>query len=202
MQLKGKIISWNENKAFGFIAPNGGGDNVFIHKNALSNKVRTPKIDDIITFSVTKDKQGRYCASYATFSGEKLKKQQAHNISKFSIYLATVFLAAIFVAWFTGHLPQKLFYVYSGLSLVTFLAYAIDKAKAQKGSWRTKESTLHLLSLLGGWPGAVIAQQLLRHKSQKREFRIIFWFTVLVNCGALTWLMSSYGGQGLVYFIE
>ena len=60
MRLKGKLIKWNEDKAFGFIAPNGGGDHVFIHKTAFSNRKRTPKINDVITFSISKDKQGRY----------------------------------------------------------------------------------------------------------------------------------------------
>ena len=76
MRLKGKLIKWSDERAFGFIAPNGGGDHVFIHKSAFSNRQRTPQIKDIITFSITKDKQGRYCADEATFSGEKLKKKQ------------------------------------------------------------------------------------------------------------------------------
>jgi cold shock CspA family protein len=60
MRMKGKLIKWNDDKAFGFIAPNGGGDHVFIHKTALSNRKRIPKINDVITFTISKDKQGRY----------------------------------------------------------------------------------------------------------------------------------------------
>jgi len=187
--MKGKIIKWNEDKAFGFITPNGGGDDVFIHKTALTNRKRVPEISDVITFSISKDKQGRYCASEATFTGEKFKKKQAgRSISKLSIFLATLFLASISLAYVVGYLPIKLLYVYWGLSTFTFLAYANDKIKAQKGAWRTKESTLHLFALLGGWPGAAIAQQFLRHKSQKREFRIGFWFTVFINISIFIWL--------------
>jgi uncharacterized membrane protein YsdA (DUF1294 family)/cold shock CspA family protein len=193
MRLKGKLIKWNQVKAFGFIAPNGGGDHVFIHKTALSNRNRTPKLNDIITFSISKDKQGRYCADEATFTGEKLKKKQAENVSKFSIYLSVIFLALITTAYFLGHIPQKLIFAYLGTSVITFLAYASDKSKAQKGDWRTPEGTLHMFSLIGGWPGAAIAQQTLRHKSQKREFRIAFWFTVIVNCGALFWFFTPSG---------
>jgi uncharacterized membrane protein YsdA (DUF1294 family) len=50
---------------------------------------------------------------------------------------------------------------------------------------------LHLLALLGGWPGALIAQNLLRHKSQKTGFLLIFGATVVINCGALVWLISA-----------
>ena len=192
MRLKGKIIKWNADKAFGFIAPNGGGDAIFIHKNSLANRHRTPKINDVITFSVTKDNQGRYCADQATFSGEKLKKKQANSINKFSIYLSLLFIGCLTATYFLGHLPQKILLLYLGASLITFLAYAFDKAKAQRGEWRTQESTLHLLALLGGWPGAALAQQILRHKSKKAEFRGVFWFTVVVNTAALTWLMSTY----------
>jgi len=195
MRLKGKLIKWHEDTAFGFIAPNGGGDNVFIHKNALSNRMRSPQVNDVITFSIAKDKQGRYCAKEATFSGEKMKKQQAKNVSKFSIYLSIVFLSLITVGYFLEKIPQKLILAYFGISVITFLAYAFDKSKAERGEWRTQESTLHLLSLIGGWPGAAIAQQLLRHKSQTKAFRLGFWCTVLANTGVLIWLLSPNGSN-------
>lgn len=200
MRLKGKLFKWNDEKAFGFIVPNGGGDHVFIHKNAFSNRKRTPQINDVITFSITKDKQGRYCADEATFSGEKLKKKQAKSISKFSIYLSVAFLGLMVAALSMNYIPKNLVLAYLGCSIVTFIAYAFDKSKAKRGAWRTPESTLHVFALIGGWPGAAIAQQTLRHKSQKRDFRIVFWLTVIVNCGALVWLTSSNGAHLLSMF--
>jgi uncharacterized membrane protein YsdA (DUF1294 family) len=68
--------------------------------------------------------------------------------------------------------------------------YAVDKSAARKGARRIPEKSLHLLSLAGGWPGALVAQQKLRHKSSKQAFRSVFWVTVLVNCGAFMWLLS------------
>lgn len=195
MRLKGKLIKWDDEKAFGFIVPNGGGDHVFIHKSAFSNRQRTPQIKDIITFSITKDKQGRYCADEATFSGEKLKKKQAKNVSKFSIYLSVIFLVLMMAALVIGRMPINLVLFYLGGSTLTFILYAYDKSKAKRGAWRTPESTLHLFALAGGWPGAAIAQQTLRHKSQKKEFRFVFWLTVIANFCALAWLMSSNGEQ-------
>lgn len=200
MRLKGKLLKWNDEKAFGFIVPNGGGDHVFIHKNAFSNRKRTPQVNDTITFSIAKDKQGRYCADEATFSGEKLKKKQAKNVSKFSIYLSVIFLGLIVVAFIIGYIPINLVLVYLGGSTLTFILYAYDKSKAKRGAWRTPESTLHLFALAGGWPGAAIAQQTLRHKSQKKEFRSVFWLTVIANFGALAWLMSSSGEQLMTMF--
>ncbi|MBU0746053.1 MAG: cold shock and DUF1294 domain-containing protein [Gammaproteobacteria bacterium] len=71
------------------------------------------------------------------------------------------------------------------INLLTFVVYAIDKSAAQNGQWRTKESHLHLLALAGGWPGAWFAQQWLRHKSRKLEFRAVYWLTVVLHVGAL-----------------
>ena len=85
--MKGKVINWNTNKAFGFIASNGGGEHIFIHKTAFTNSSRIPQLNDVITFSVAKDKQGRYCAEQAIFAGEKSKKKATNNISSFFIYL-------------------------------------------------------------------------------------------------------------------
>ena len=78
--------------------------------------------------------------------------------------------------------------VYIGLSLLAFLVYAYYKSAAINGRWRTPERTLHLLGLAGGWPGALLAQQLLRHKCSKPSFVAVFWFTVAVNvAGFFAW---------------
>lgn len=99
-------------------------------------------------------------------------------------------LVVIFIAGLTGAaqqymLPYGIAGMYLTLSLLTFIAYAIDKSAAKRGKWRTKESTLHLLALMGGWPGALFAQNLLRHKSVKASFRNIFWLTVVANLAVL-----------------
>jgi uncharacterized membrane protein YsdA (DUF1294 family) len=71
--------------------------------------------------------------------------------------------------------------LYIGLSVVTFHRYAVDKTAAKNKRRRTPENTLHLLSLAGGWPGALLAQQLMRHKCAKSSFVRVFWITVAVN---------------------
>ncbi len=65
-------------------------------------------------------------------------------------------------------------------SLVTFAFYAWDKRRATRNEWRTPEKILHLCALLGGWPGAFLAQRLLRHKNAKIPFQIVFWLIVLI----------------------
>jgi len=86
---------------------------------------------------------------------------------------------------------------YAVISFITFVAYAIDKSAAKNRRWRTSERTLHLLALVGGWPGALLAQATLRHKSKKVSFRVVFWATVLINCAALTWFHTADGRRTL-----
>jgi len=200
MQLKGKLITWNAEKAYGFITPNGGGDRVFIHKKAFSNRNRVPKTNDLITFCLTRDQQGRYCAVKACYSGETFKPIQDQSASNFSITFACLFIGLLLITSVMGYIPKSIVIFYLGVSIFTYFVYAFDKSKAKRGVWRTPESTLHTLSFVGGWPGAAIAQQALRHKSKKKKFRTVFWLTVIVNCSALAWLFTSNGARLLTAF--
>lgn len=83
-----------------------------------------------------------------------------------------------------------IFVFYLILSVVTFIIYAFDKSAAEQHRWRIQEKTLHLLSLLGGWPGAWIAQRMLRHKTQKLPFQIVYWATVGFNLAGLLGIIS------------
>ena len=67
------------------------------------------------------------------------------------------------------------------ISLLTFLAYRIDKRRAEGGRWRIPESVLHLAEFLGGWPGAFLAQRLFRHKTAKLSYQVSFWSIVLIH---------------------
>lgn len=87
-------------------------------------------------------------------------------------------------------------------SVITFLAYAIDKSAAIWNQWRTRESTLHLFALVGGWPGALVAQRLLRHKSSKASFQAVFRVTVVLNCSMFGWLLTPQGAKVLRFFSE
>jgi uncharacterized membrane protein YsdA (DUF1294 family) len=111
--------------------------------------------------------------------------------------LAVLFLAAVGLSALSGNTAWALAIGYAALSLVTFFAYAFDKSAAQRGAWRTSEGTLLFLGLAGGWPGALIAQQTLRHKSKKTSFRAVFWITVVFNCVALAWLHTESGRETL-----
>ena len=77
------------------------------------------------------------------------------------------------------------------ISVAAFLMYWTDKLAANAGRSRIAENTLHLADLLGGWPGALIAQQAFRHKTAKASFQQAFWATVLLNVVIYAWLARS-----------
>lgn len=111
----------------------------------------------------------------------------------FAIGIAILFLASICGLTARGMLPLGVPAAYLAASLAAAIAYGTDKFAAQSGAWRTRERTLHVLALLGGWPGALVAQTLFRHKSRKPSFQFAFWATVAVNCGALMWFWWTAG---------
>ena len=98
------------------------------------------------------------------------------------IVLLGLALLASFLVGFTP-LIFSLLIVFS--SVMTYAAYAKDKKAAINNEWRVPEKTLHLMSVFFGWPGAVIAQERLRHKTQKTSFVVMFWVTVSINIGVI-----------------
>ena len=194
MLVKGKITRWDDDKGFGFIQPLLKGEQVFLHIKALQNRARRPVIGEVVTYAIGKDEQGRLRAQQVTFAGEKRKIKAAKTAAKWPLWCVLVFAAVISAAVATAKLPLYVVLVYVGLSVCTFIAYWLDKRRAQSGKWRIQESTLQFMALLGGWPGALLAQRYLRHKSQKRAFLTVFWFSVLVNLVALS-ALTGQGGQ-------
>jgi len=80
--------------------------------------------------------------------------------------------------------------MYLAASSLAFAAYGIDKAAAFGGVWRIPEAFLHLLGFVGGWPGALIAQRVFRHKSRKVSFQVAFWIVAALNSAAALWLLA------------
>lgn len=98
---------------------------------------------------------------------------------------------ALWVGWgWWRQAPGALWIAYAVVSVVCFVLYAVDKQAARRGMPRTRERTLLLAGLAGGWPGALLAQRWLRHKSAKVEFQVKSWVTVGVNAGCVFWFFG------------
>jgi len=190
MIKQGKITSWNHDKGYGFITPSSGEGQVFAHIKAFKYQARRPDVNRLVTYVLSTDKQGRVCATEVTLSAAPvIEKDDQGNWVLANAY-AVLFLVLIAFCCLIGIATFWSLVVYLAMSLMTYIFYYFDKSAAQKGEWRTQESTLHLLAVFGGWPGALVAQQRLRHKSIKRSFRTVFWCTVALNSCAFIVLIN------------
>lgn len=189
MRVRGKIVKWEDGKGFGFIAPELAGKQIFVHINAFPRRTRRPKIGDSVTFEFGRDAQGRDRAeNVAGERGAFLRGRFSKSLVSASIFLFIVALVTV-----SGRLPVIVLWLYLVVSVLTFAMYAYDKSAARRSAQRIPENTLHMLALLGGWPGALFAQQRLRHKSIKRSFQVVFWITLLINVSAFAYVLSPYG---------
>jgi uncharacterized membrane protein YsdA (DUF1294 family)/cold shock CspA family protein len=188
MRYQGRITDWNDERGSGFIAPKQGGERVYFHATVLANRSRRPVGNEIVSYTLRTDERGRPQAHDVSFAG-----QRSPTVAAFMI--AFVFLAIVAQLVVVGRLPMAVLAWYLFASAATYLTYAADKADAGAGRWRTPESTLHFLGLVGGWPGALVARQKFRHKTRKRTFIGAFWAMVVLNCVALAWLLSPQSQQ-------
>ena len=197
MHFQGRITEWRDEKGYGFITPNGGGELVFLHIKAFKHKSRRPVGGERVTFKTVKDDRGRPRAEYVEYALEPQETISKRSAGTPILIFVFLFLTAVGILSIAKKLPFTILCSYLGLSFLTFVVYAKDKSAARTGHWRTQESTLQLLALLGGWPGGLIAQQVLQHKSRKRSFQLVFWGTIVVNLTVFSWLLSP-GGAGFL----
>jgi uncharacterized membrane protein YsdA (DUF1294 family)/cold shock CspA family protein len=187
MRLRGKLTKWKDDRGFGFITPIRGGQQVFVHIKAFTNQHRRPIGNEFVTYETVSDDTGRLRAEYVEFmNDDSVNAAEGWTIA---LTIALLFLIFVGVSVFIGQLPFVVLALYLVFSVISFLVYRHDKSAAQQNHWRTDEGTLILLGVLGGWPGAFVAQQFFHHKTKKRSFQIIFWLSVVVNCVGLVLLL-------------
>jgi uncharacterized membrane protein YsdA (DUF1294 family)/cold shock CspA family protein len=200
VRREGTITSWNTDRGFGFIAPAVGGKDVFVHISALPSGSAAPRVGDVLTFELQVAADGKQRAKLAKVEraaagrADHRPARARDGVDRAVIGFAAIGAFAILyvVVWFYWHLPLWVLVLYVTASVAAFLAYAFDKSAAREGRWRVAESSLIALGVIGGWPGAIIAQQLLRHKTRKRSFRIAFWGSVWIN--VVAFMVLSYPG--------
>ncbi len=193
MRYQGKITTWKDDQGFGFITPNGGGKDVFIHVKSFANSKKRPAGDELVSYQVTTDAKGRLNATEVHYVGNFKDKSITIGKSAYPVYFALIFLTLMCLATFLGGLPLFVLIIYAATSLLTFILYWADKRAAKNGTQRTPESTLQLLSLAGGWPGGLFAQRIFRHKSTKKSFQLVYWVTVFLNIAVLFVITSPSG---------
>lgn len=186
MRFDGRLKSWNDERGFGFIEPTLGGEDIFVHVKSFPAGTGRPAVGLPVSFEVELGPQGRKRAR-AVQLVRPARRRSARRVEPavrwttgrvLAIPAFVLVYAAVAMIWSVRPVVGL---AYLAASVLAFAAYAADKSAAINGRWRTPESTLHMLGLVGGWPGALLAQQLLRHKSSKQSFLLGYWTTVLLN---------------------
>lgn len=185
---RGKITAWKDDKGYGFITPDAGGPDVFVHVSSFPDGLKRPPLNAPLTYVLGYDSQQRLRAARVHFDRDPVKMPllPAIVVGLFFVGLAGIILAT--------HASLLLFVAYVALSSVTFYVYGADKAIAVRNEGlaptarrerRMPEKWLHTLELLCGWPGALIAQWYYRHKNRKAAYQLIFWLVVAMNLALL-----------------
>ena len=188
MRQQGTIADWNDDRGFGFVTPADGGQRVFVHVSAFP-RGRRPVVGDPVTYAVNRDEGNRLRASDVAYAAARRSGRTGTRGLPLAVATTTVFALLLVGLVVRDRAPATLLLVYGVLSLAAVVMYRADKRAAVAGAWRTPEVNLHAVALLGGWPGALVARRVLRHKTRKQPFRTIFWATVVANCTALAWFV-------------
>ncbi|CEI53661.1 DUF1294 domain-containing protein [Acinetobacter bereziniae] len=204
MRDQGRLVEWFDDKGYGFIQPNDGlKERVFLHIKDFAQKGPRPIVGCALEYVVQLDGQGRYKAKQVTYlkatqtvhaktnrtSQNTLNAQKASSLQPMQI-ICIVYIVALAILSISGLLNGMILLFVSIINVMTYWFYAQDKEAAQINQRRVPENTLHILAFLGGWPAAWLAQQRLRHKTQKQPFRKIYFCTIVFNILLILWLIS------------
>lgn len=204
---QGKIRLWKDDKGYGFIEPNGGGEDVFVHATSVIPGKLRPGTGSIVSYRLGWDELGRSRAfDVDVLPNEPPSKvlnppREPVSISALPVGISIGFLFLVTLFGAIGVVHVAAIPIYLVASLVSYHLYGADKLAAREGSWRVSEATLHGMDLFGGWPGGLIARHRYRHKTKKESFVVVFWASALLNCvilGAvatkdgLTWLSGLF----------
>jgi len=194
---KGKLVLWKDDKGFGFVRPETGEKDFFIHISALKKGMsRRPEVGDTVHFqpAIETDAVTRRRIAHAVIEGieydsaETATGQTWFEDLLLKILVALPILLSSYLLWKTTNPIPLVSYLF--MSALTILYYAADKHSALRDRWRVPEIYLHCFEVLGGWPGALLAQKEFRHKHKKTAYLRVFWGIVTLH--GLCWLVFLY----------
>lgn len=192
----GTIVEWVDEKGYGWVK--SGDKRYFAHIKDFKRGQRRPKVGEEVGFIQGIDAKGRMCAKSVTF--EKSGGRVGIGIWLLLIVLLALPLLALLwlpFPWWQGAGVMLM------VSAITYGMYAHDKSRAVSSGWRVPESTLHLAELLGGWPGALLAQRHLRHKCSKASYQFVFWcIVILFQIAAVDVILGHRLSRALLAFMN
>jgi uncharacterized membrane protein YsdA (DUF1294 family)/cold shock CspA family protein len=198
MRVKGKIVQWKGDKGFGFIEVNNGNSEVFFHQNCLLYQVKKPNVGDEVSFEIATNQEGKRRAERILFRGERDPRRIDRTVDIVCLAVSSLFLTGIGALVYYKKLDPIVLICYWTISAVALFLYWHDKVKSKNDQRRIPENKLHFYSLIGGWPGALIAQRIFHHKSRKKSFLLKYWLTVSLNISLLIFYVY-FGSDFLKY---
>ena len=194
----GRIERWDDTRGFGFIVPDiaqaDAPGRLFVHIRDLDRDGTRPVVGARVRYTPERQPDGRWRAVRVAAVGIAASRTpRRHDARRPAQAGSRLLMLAALVGWVAllaqavtnARLPWLALVALAGLNLLTFVAYALDKHAARRGGRRTPEAHLHLLELLGGWPAAALAQQVLRHKRAKPDYRRAFAAMIALHLLAL-----------------
>ena len=176
IKLTARIVEWDQSRGRGTLAfekhriPLQRDDFLVHHKR--------PEVGDVVEFRLGRDEAGRITAQDVEHHNDGGRIRFWHLLELLVLLAAPGYA----LYWLADRNDWRLVVGCGlGLSTIAFLLYWLDKLRARYGQWRMAESSLHLISLLGGWPGAFLAQRHFRHKTSKVRFQLLFWLIVTLH---------------------
>jgi uncharacterized membrane protein YsdA (DUF1294 family)/cold shock CspA family protein len=189
-EQQGVVVKYDADRGFGFIRPDGAPDgssrDIFVHVSEVEGR-KNLHPGQRVSYRVTQSEKGP--AAVAVRAGSVLGTPYL-LFGLIGLGLAAVLLVGLILMVGRGQPPAVWIALWVvALSLAAFFIYGFDKSQAQRGGLRVPEAILHLLSLLGGSPGAFIAMRVFHHKTSKRSFQVVFWIIAAVQLGVLAYLL-------------
>jgi uncharacterized membrane protein YsdA (DUF1294 family)/cold shock CspA family protein len=226
MKRQGQLVRWESARGFGFIRSPDIPADVFVHLRDFVDRGIAPQVGMALQFEEIHvgGKGPRAVAvqalgatlrrpagaprptqapgrRQASAERERARRREAAPTPSSALpflMLAAGYAAVLGYGVSMGRIPAIALGGLLLASLLTFFVYGFDKHAAETGRWRTQESTLHLLSLIGGWPGAWCAQRMFRHKVRKASFMTVYWATVLAHIAAVAAWVCRFLPAGLM----
>lgn len=204
---KGRLVLWNDDKGFGFVRPDNGEKDFFLHISAIKNyrkgMSRRPELGDTVHFQPITDREAAQQRRilHATIEQMTVVAPTLHHPTSWwqtfclKALVGAPLLLSSYVIWKNGNPLPLASYLF--MSVLSILYYGFDKRNSLTNRWRIPEFYLHSFELLGGWPGALLAQNEFRHKNKKPSYQRIFWAIVALHgVGWAVYISSGISAEG------
>lgn len=206
-QALGRVSHWDAAKGLGFVVPDAGGERLVLRRADLQGRLQArgdPVVGEPVRYT-PREGQARAVQSLrpsppaaghaqAPCRGGRGTSSGPNSARLLVIPAFGLLLGALHMTW---PLPRVVTTLYGALSMALFIVYGMDKWAAKRGRARVAETSLHLIALMGGWPGALLGQQVFRHKTAKPAFLRWTWAMVALNLLALVWTVTPAGLQAV-----